>query len=220
MEDYLVEQRKRLIEKLKREGMLFDEWAEKAMLQVPRELFVPEDLRWQAYDDHPLPIGSGQTISAPHMVAYMTSLAKPRPGMKVLEVGTGSGYQAAVLAEIVSPRDREGGRGHVFSIERIPELAERARRNLERAGYGDRVTVIVGDGSRGLPGEAPFDVIMVTAAARRVPEALVGQLAEGGVMVIPVGGGWDQWLLVIERRGGEVVQRRTIPVLFVPLIED
>ena len=218
--EYFAVLRRSLVEKLKREGMLFDEWAERAMLRVPRELFVPEEARWQAYEDYPLPIGRGQTISAPHMVAYMTSLARPRPGMRVLEVGTGSGYQAAVLAEAVAPGEEGFPRGHVFSVERIPELAERARENLRQAGYDDRVTVVVGDGSKGLSSEAPYDIIMVTAAARRIPERLVEQLADGGVMVIPVGEGWEQWLVVVEKRGGKVFEKRSIPVLFVPLVED
>jgi len=190
------------------------------MLRVPRELFVPDEYRPFAYVDRPLPIGAGQTISAPHIVAYMTELLDPDVGHRVLEVGTGSGYQAAVLAEIVAPSDapREVW-GHVWSIERIPELAERARENLRRAGYADRVTVVVGDGTLGLPEHAPYDRIMVTAAAPRIPEPLIEQLAPGGRMVIPVGDSWEQRLkLVVKDLDGRVRVEDTLPVIFVPLV--
>ncbi len=190
------------------------------MLRVPRELFVPEDLRHLAYLDRPLPIGEGQTISAPHMVAYMTDLLDPDVGHKVLEVGTGSGYQAAVLAEIVAPSDQpRDSWGHVWSIERIPSLAERARENLRRAGYHDRVTVVVGDGTLGLPEQAPYDRIIVTAAAPKIPPPLVEQLAEGGRMVIPVGDSWEQVLkLVVKDSQGRIMVEDKLPVLFVPLV--
>jgi protein-L-isoaspartate(D-aspartate) O-methyltransferase len=192
----------------------------KAMLRVPRELFVPEELRHLAYEDTPLPIGHGQTISAPHMVALMTELAEIEPGMKVLEVGTGSGYHAAVLAEVVAPSDEPRERwGHVYTIERIPEPAERARRNLERAGYADRVTVIVGDGSLGYPEKAPYDRIIVTAAAPDIPEPLLEQLRPGGKMVIPIGTRYMQYLYVIEKiHDGRIKSRPVTPCLFVPLI--
>ena len=175
------EQRRRLVELLVEEGALFDEYARQAMLRVPREEFVPEHLRHMAYIDEPLPIGHGQTISAPSMVAIMTSHLKARPGHKVLEIGTGSGYQAAVLAEIV------GDEGHVYTVERIPELAEMARRNLERTGYAKRVTVIVGDGSQGYRDKAPYDRIIVTASSPDIPRPLIEQLKPGGILVIP---GW------------------------------
>ena len=216
------ELRRRLVEKLKREGYIVSERVEKAMLRVPRELFVPEELRHLAYEDTPLPIGHGQTISAPHMVAMMTELAELEPGMKVLEVGTGSGYHAAVIAEVVAPSDMPRERwGHVYTIERIPELAERARRNLERAGYADRVTVIVGDGSKGYPPAAPYDRIIVTAAAPDIPPPLVEQLKPGGRMVIPIGDRYLQYLYVVEKLGdGRIRSRPVTPCLFVPLIGE
>lgn len=214
------EQRRRLVEKLIREGYIRSEKVMKAMLRVPRELFVPEELRHLAYEDTPLPIGSGQTISAPHMVALMTELADLEPGMKVLEIGTGSGYHAAVVAEVVAPSDMDRSKwGHVYSVERIPELAERARRNLERAGYSDRVTVIIGDGTLGYPPEAPYDRIIVTAAAPDIPKPLIEQLRPGGKMVIPIGTRYMQYLYVVEKTPeGKIKSRPVTPCLFVPLI--
>ena len=191
-------------------------------MRVPREEFVPEDLRIYAYEDRPLPIGYGQTISAPSIVAYMTELLDPDIGHRVLEVGTGSGYQAAILAEIVAPREapREAW-GHVWSIERLRELAEYARRNLERTGYADRVTVVVGDGSKGYEPAAPYDRIIVTAAAPKIPEPLLEQLKPGGRMVIPVGSRYEQDLVLVEKTPtGETRVTATIPVLFVPLVGE
>lgn len=180
-----------------------------AMRRVPRERFVPLERVSQAYGDHPLPIGRGQTISQPFIVALMTDLLDVQPGQRVLEIGTGCGYQAAVLAEL-------GAR--VESIEIVPELAQAAGRTLGELGY-DRVRVYQLDGHRGLPEEAPFDRIIVTAAPPRVPEALLEQLAAGGRMVIPVGGSpMHQELLVIERDAvGRLHRRPTIAVAFVPL---
>ena len=212
-------ERRRLVSWLKRAGFLASAKVERALLAVPRELFVPEELRELAYDDRPLPIGHGQTISAPSVVARMTELLDPDVGHRVLEVGTGSGYQAAVLAEIVAPTGapRESW-GHVWSIERIPELAEQARRNLERAGYSDRVTVVVGDGTLGYPEEAPYDRIMVTAAAPSIPPPLLEQLRVGGRLVAPIGDRWSQRLVVAERTPRGVETWEDIEVLFVPLI--
>jgi len=150
------EQRRRVVETLVYLGYLKNPRVIKALLTVPRELFVPEHMREYAYIDSPLPIGHGQTISAIHMVAIMTEELAPEPGDIVLEVGTGSGYQAAVLAEIVARQDPVR-RGHVYTIERIRELVEFAKRNLERAGYGNYVTVIHGDGTLGYPERAPYD---------------------------------------------------------------
>ncbi len=211
--------RRRLVETLKMENMLFNEKVERAMLRVPRELFVPEHLRDRAYDDTPLPIGHGQTISAPSIVAYMLSLLDPDKGHRVLEVGAGSGYQAALLAEIVAPSDEPRGEwGHVWTVEIIPELAETARRNLERAGYADRVTVVLGDGSQGLPEHAPYDRIILAAAAPSVPEALKTQLKPGGRLVAPVGDLYGQYLAVVDRLpDGSFRERVDIPVVFVPL---
>ncbi len=220
--DRFEAERRRLVERLRMEGYIHSEKVYKAMLRVPRELFVPEPYRDLAYIDRPLPIGHGQTISAPSIVAYMTELLDPDVGLKVLEVGTGSGYQAAVLAEIVAPSDAPRDTwGHVYSIERIPELAEQARKNLERAGYIDRVTVIVGDGARGYPEEAPYPRIMVTAAAPRIPEPLLEQLEPGGRLVAPVGDYYEQVLyLVIKTRDGRIIKEPKLPVIFVPLISD
>ncbi|MEB3773755.1 MAG: protein-L-isoaspartate(D-aspartate) O-methyltransferase [Desulfurococcales archaeon] len=210
----MEEARRRLVNLLRELGYIRSRRVEEALLKVPREEFVPPEYRGLAYEDRPLPIGYGQTISAPSIVAYMTELLDPGPGMKVLEVGTGSGYQAAVLAELV------GEEGHVWSIERIPELAEWARGNLERTGYGDRVTVIVGDGSLGYPKAAPYHRIIVTAAAPAIPPPLEEQLMEGGRIVAPVGDMIAQDLVVGEKRGGAMVYRRDIGVIFVPLVGE
>lgn len=209
------EERKYLVKKLIEEGYIRRKEVAEAMLKVPREEFVPPEHREHAYVDAPLPIGYGQTISAPHIVAYMIELAGVKRGDKVLEVGTGSGYNAAVLAEIV------GKEGHVYTIERIPELAFRAARILKKLGYGDRVTVIIGDGSKGYPPAAPYDKIIVTAASDEIPEELVKQLKPGGVMVIPVGNEWEQWLYkVVKKEDGTVEVKKDIPVRFVRLVRD
>ena len=216
------ELRRRLVKRLIEEGYIRSEKVMRAMLRVPRELFVPEDLRHLAYEDTPLPIGHGQTISAPHMVALMCEYADLDTGMKVLEVGTGSGYHAAVIAEVVAPSDTPREKwGHVYTIERIPELAKRAQENLRRAGYADRVTVIVGDGTKGYPEKAPYDRIIVTAAAPDIPQPLIEQLRPGGKMVIPIGDRYSQVLYVVEKKeNGEIKVKPTIPVLFVPLVGE
>lgn len=184
-----------------------DERVLAAIAAVPRELFVPDDLRRHAYADRALPIGCGQTISQPFMVATMLE-ALGLDGGRVLDVGTGSGYQAALLAELAD---------EVVTIERVPELAAQARETLARAGYG-RVEVRVGDGTLGVPERAPFDGIVVAAAAPAVPEALYDQLAPGGRLVVPVGTRRDQWLEVVERREDGPRRHRTVPCRFVPLL--
>ena len=205
--------RRLMVEEIKARGYLNSKAVEEAMLAVPREIFVPEDQRPYAYEDRPLPVGFGQTISAPSVVARMTELLDVMPGHKVLEVGTGSGYQASILAWLV------GDEGHVWTIERVPQLAERARSVIESLGLASRVTVIVGDGSLGYPQAAPFDRIIVTAAAPRVPRPLLEQLKVGGRLVIPVGGRDGQVLQVIDRRGPDRYEvRHDLEVLFVPLI--
>jgi protein-L-isoaspartate(D-aspartate) O-methyltransferase len=177
-----------------------------AMSRVPRHELVPENVRGHAYEDRPLPIGNDQTISQPFVVAYMTEQLQLRGGERVLEIGTGSGYQAAVLAEIA---------GEVYTIEIVEPLAVRARDDLQRLGYKN-VHVRVGDGYRGWPELAPFDAIIVTAAPERVPQPLVDQLAVGGRLVLPVGD-LDQELLRIERRADGIHQERLIDVRFVPM---
>jgi protein-L-isoaspartate(D-aspartate) O-methyltransferase len=176
-----------------------------AMREVPRHRFVPEHLRGLSYADRPLPIGEGQTISQPFIVAYMTEALGVSRTHTVLEIGTGSGYQAAVLSRLART---------VYTIEIVPELARRATATLKELGY-DNVLVREGDGYAGWPERAPFDRIMVTAAPELVPQPLIEQLATGGRMVIPVGGS-EQWITIIEKTPRGVVQRRTIEVRFVP----
>jgi len=179
-----------------------------ALRLVERHRFVPEAVRADAYADRPLPIGQGQTISQPYIVALMTELAAVRPGARVLEVGTGSGYQAAVLSLLA---------GEVYTIEIVAPLAEEARERLARLGYAN-VTVRAGDGYRGWPERAPFDAILVTAAPPEIPEPLLRQLAPGGRLVAPVGPeGGAQQLLVVERTPGGLTRRTVLPVRFVPM---
>jgi protein-L-isoaspartate(D-aspartate) O-methyltransferase len=187
---------------------------ERAMRSVPREKFVPESIAKDAYVDSPLPIGQGQTISAPHMVAIMQEELELRPNLKVLEIGAGSGYHAAVTAEIVKPN------GRVFTIERVPELVEMARKNIEASGYSDLVEVILGDGSKGLVKEAPFDRIFVAAGAPEVPKPLTDQLSEGGIMLIPVGNRYLQDLIKVRKKKGKLVEERKGGCIFVPLIGE
>ena len=191
----------------------------RAYRSVPRELFLPDHLAMDAYVDTPLPIGEGQTISAIHMCLIYLELLDLEVGMKVLEVGGGSGYHAALVAEVVSPSG-DPKSGHVFTIERKASLVDFANANLERAGYSDRVTVIEGDGTLGLPKEAPFDRIMVAAAAPHVPEPLIDQLKPEGVLLIPVGRHhfWQELTLVSKDAKGAVKENRQMSVAFVPLI--
>jgi protein-L-isoaspartate(D-aspartate) O-methyltransferase len=186
-----------------------DERVLEAMGRVPRELFVPQRVRARAYDDAALPIAAGQTISQPYMVARICEALALRGGEKVLDVGTGSGYQAAVLAELA---------GEVHTIERLEELAELARANLGAAGYGDRVHVHVGDGTLGLPDHAPYEAIAVAAAAPELPPTLYDQLAERGRLVLPVGGRHGQQLQVVVRSPEGPAVVRSVPCRFVPLV--
>lgn len=179
-----------------------------AMREVPRHAFVPPEWRHEAYSDRPLPIGEGQTISQPFMVAIMTQSLALQGHERVLEIGTGSGYQAAVLGRLAA---------YVYSVEYLPALADSARAVLQRLGYTN-VEVIVGDGSLGLPAYAPYDGIIVTAAAPRVPPPLLEQLTEGGRLVIPVGAAKTQELLIITRHGNAYPQERSVPCRFVPLL--
>jgi protein-L-isoaspartate(D-aspartate) O-methyltransferase len=182
----------------------------RAMREVPRHELVPPELRDEAYENHPLPIGYGQTISQPYIVGYMTEIVRPRPGMRVLEVGTGSGYQAAVLAATGA---------EVYSIEIFRALADTARARLARLGYRN-VTIRHGDGHDGWPEAAPFDAILVTAAAGHIPPALTRQLKPGGRMVIPVGSVYGaQYLILVEKNAkGALRTRNMLPVAFVPML--
>jgi protein-L-isoaspartate(D-aspartate) O-methyltransferase len=182
-----------------------------AMRKVERHLFVPKHLQTRAYDDSPLPIGNEQTISQPYMVAFMTEAIDPKPGDKVLEIGAGSGYQAAVLAEIVEK---------VYTIEIVPELGNEAKERLSRLGYKN-IDLVIGDGNRGLPDHAPFDAIIVTAAAEKVPPALSQQLKEGGKMIIPLGPqNAVQTLTLLEKIDGKIRTKKLMPVRFVPFTGD
>ncbi len=177
------------------------------MAKVPREEFVPQDSRAESYEDGPLPIGYGQTISQPYIVAFMTEQLQPKRNDRVLEVGTGSGYQAAILAELVA---------EVYTIEIIEPLAKSAEATLQRLGYKN-VHVKAGDGYKGWPEHAPFDAITVTCAPDHVPQPLVDQLKEGGRMIIPVGVFGDQQLYLLEKKNGELQRRAVLPVRFVPM---
>jgi protein-L-isoaspartate(D-aspartate) O-methyltransferase len=177
-----------------------------ALRKVPRHLFVPPGLADSAYADHPLPIGHEQTISQPYIVAFMTEALGLKGGETVLEVGTGSGYQAAVLGEIAS---------RVYTIEIVTPLAEESKGRLARLGYGN-VEVRAGDGYQGWPEKAPFDAIMVTAAAPRIPQPLKDQLKDGGRLVLPVGDEYQE-LILLTRRGGSFTEKRLLPVRFVPM---
>ncbi len=189
-----------------------DERVIKAMNDVPRHLFVKESLRDLAYADGPLPIGHNQTISQPYIVAYMTEILQPDTHHIVLEVGTGSGYQAAILSKLVN---------HVYSIEIIPELGKEAANRLDKLGY-DNVTVKIGDGYNGWEEHSPFDRIIVTAAPEQIPKKLVDQLKSGGLMVLPVGKtSFGQDMRVVKKdKTGQVTTQETIPVRFVPMIHE
>ena len=199
-----------LIKRLQQSGYLRSEQVIEAMRSVPREQFIPESQRRQAYTDVPRSIGHGQTISAPHMVAIMAEALQLEPDHTVLEVGTGAGYHAAVISRITT-------KGHVYSIERVPELAAKARRNFETLGI-DNVTVVIGDGSQGLPEHAPYDRIYATCAASSVPEALTEQLASGGKLLLPLGQHMSQ-LALIEKNHG--LHRTDLGgCAFVPMVSD
>lgn len=178
-----------------------------AVESTPRHEFVPESHREYAYEDQPLPIGHGQTISQPYIVAFMTEKLDPKPTDRVLEIGTGSGYQAAVLSHLVN---------EVYSIEIVEPLAERARKDLKRLGY-DNVEVKHGDGYQGWEEKAPFDAIIVTCAPEDIPQPLIDQLKDGGTMMIPVGPLHSQELVLLRKAGGEIQKQRVLPVRFVPM---
>jgi len=202
--------RQQMVEKQLRLRGIADERVLSAMSRVPRHLFAPESYRAQAYEDHPLPIAEGQTISQPYIVALMLEALALSPSEKVLEIGTGSGYVAALLAEMVA---------QVVSIERHVLLADSARLLLAELGYGN-VRVVVGDGSRGFAESAPYDAILVSAAAPELPRELVDQLGEGGRMIIPVGSGEAQQLQFIYKENGEIRTRLRELCRFVPLVSE
>jgi protein-L-isoaspartate(D-aspartate) O-methyltransferase len=200
--------RMRMVERLRAQGIR-DETVLAAMGEVPRHIFVDEALSSRAYEDMALPLGYGQTISSPHTVARMTELARNgRPLGKVLEIGTGCGYQSAVLCRVAR---------QVYSMERLAALIRKARRNLRQAGVTN-IHLRHGDGHAGMPEIAPFDAIVMTAAAARAPDALLKQLGVGGRMVLPVERGDEQHLFIIERTDRGIVERRMDPVVFVPLL--
>jgi len=206
MDDF-SEARRRMVASQMRGRGISDQRVLEAMERVPRHLFVTGG-GWAAYDDTPLPIGGGQTISQPYMVAAMTEALALKGEETVLEIGTGSGYQAAVLAELCR---------QVYSIERIPELADRAKRVLQDLGY-ENVEVVIDDGTLGLPEHAPYDGIIVTAATPSLPPPWVEQLVEGGRIVAPVGDRWTQSLVIATKERGQLKQRTSFACVFVPLI--
>ncbi len=203
-------QRQRMVEQQLKPRGIKDDRVLAAMARVPREEFVPADERGDAYEDGPLPIGLDQTISQPYIVAFMTEQLRLRPSDRLLEIGTGSGYQAAVLAELVAD---------VYTIEIVEPLTKTAEATLQRLGYKN-VHLRVGDGYQGWPEEAPFDAIIVTCAPDKVPQPLVDQLKDGGRMVIPVGERFAQQLCLLEKKNGQLKESVTLPVRFVPMLRD
>ena len=211
--DRWVQERRDLVARLERAGYIISPAVREAFLHVPRERFVPEDVRSSAYKDVPLPIGHGQTISAPSMIAIMLEEAALGPGEKVLEIGTGSGYTSALLAEIVGP-------GNVVSIERLRELEPFGRENLRSAGYD--VRVVLGDGTRGYPADAPYDCILATAGAPKMPKAWMDQTKVGGRVVAPIGRSRLSQILVTARRvaADKWEFKEGTPCAFVPLVGE
>ena len=208
-EDHFIAERRRMVkEQLSSSGYgITNARVLAAMGKVPRHEFVPAELRNRAYDDGPLPIGHGQTISQPFIVAFMTEQLDPKPTDRVLEIGTGSGYQAAVLAELA---------GEVYTIEIIEPLAQRAEADLKRLGYTN-IRVRAGDGCQGWPEAAPFDAIIVTCAPEKVPQPLIEQLKDDGRLIIPIGEIGDQKLVLLHKRGQRLEQTAVLPVRFVPM---
>src|ERR1044072_2194373 len=204
--DFAAQRRQMLQQQLITRGIA-DPGGLAAMEKVPREEFVPAESRAASYEDHPLPIGYAQTISHPYMVAFMTEQLRLKPNDRVLEVGTGSGYQAAILAELVS---------EIYSIEIVEPLAKTAEATLQRLGYKN-VHLKIGDGYKGWPEMAPFDAIIVTGAPDKIPQPLVDQLKDDGRMVIPVGDRFAQQLYLLEKKNGQLKQSATLPVRFVPM---
>jgi protein-L-isoaspartate(D-aspartate) O-methyltransferase len=203
-------ERQRMIQQQLRTRGINDQRVLAAMAKVPREEFVTPESRSASYEDGPLPIGYRQTISQPYIVAFMTEQLRPKPSDRVLEIGTGSGYQAAILAELVSD---------VYSIEIVEPLAKNAEATLQQLGYKN-VHLKIGDGYKGWPDAAPFDAIIVTCAPDKVPQPLIDQLKDGGRMVIPVGDIFAQQLYLLEKKNGQLKQSATLPVRFVPMASE
>ena len=200
-------QRQRMVEQQLKARGIKDERVLAAMAKVPREEFIPVDARADAYEDGPLPIGYEQTISQPYIVAFMTEQLRPKPGDRVLEIGSGSGYQAAILAELMA---------EIYTVEIVPALGKTAEATLKRLDYKN-VHIKVGDGYKGWPEEAPFDAVIVTCAPEKVPQSLVDQLKDGGRMVIPVGERFAQQLYLLEKKNGQLKESATLSVRFVPM---
>lgn len=209
-EDLFRRARLEMVEQQIKNRGIIDERVLEAFREIPRHAFVEKAHQEAAYEDYPLPIGYGQTISQPYIVALMTERLTLKDEEKVLEIGTGSGYQAAILARLA----RE-----IHSVERIPELAQQAEENLRAAGINN-VDVHVGDGTLGWPQDAPYDAIMITAGTPAMPAGLVGQLAEGGRLIAPVGSRWRQMLELWIKNEGEIGKEEVLPVVFVPLIGE
>jgi len=210
-QDIYLDKRKSMVSKQLKARGITNKATLQAMLEVPRHLFVPKEMKQYAYADGPLPIGNEQTISQPYIVAFMTQELRLKATDKVLEIGTGSGYQAAVLSEIVDS---------VFTIEIIDALGNEAKKRLQKLNYTN-VKVRIGDGYNGWPEEAPFDAIMVTAGAKEIPKPLIDQLADGGRMIIPVGQTtYLQQLILIKKRNGKISQERKLGVRFVPFTRN
>jgi len=202
--------RQRMVEQQLKPRGIKDERVLAAMGKVPREEFVPADVRPSAYEDGPLPIGYDQTISQPYVVAFMTEQLRPKRSDRVLEIGSGSGYQAAILGELVA---------EIYTIEIVEPLAKSAEATLQRLGYNN-VHIKMGDGYKGWPEEAPFDAIIVTCAPEKVPQPLVDQLKDGGRMVIPVGERFAQQLYLLEKKNEQLKESVTLPVRFVPMLRE
>lgn len=210
----MEKEREELVDKLSRNGYIKTDQVKNAMLFVPREEFIPPENRRYAYIDQPLPIGKGQTIPAPHMVAMICETLDLKRGMKILEIGSGFGYNAAVVAEIIGPE------GHLFTTERIESLAKSARDNLKRTGFDQCVTVLHTDGTKGLKEEAPFDRIYATASAPKIPEPLKEQLKIGGRLLTPIGSRnhFQELICIVRLSENEYDSRKLGGVAFVPMI--
>jgi protein-L-isoaspartate(D-aspartate) O-methyltransferase len=209
-EDKYFRQRKTMVEQQIKDRGIRNKKVLDALMNVPRHKFVPEEYKSYSYDDRPLPIGYNQTISQPYIVAYMTEILNPDSTKKVLEIGTGSGYQAAILSLLYKD---------VYTVEIIEALGEKAKKVFDEEGYNN-VKVKIGDGYQGWKEYAPFDAIIVTCAPTNIPQPLVEQLAEGGKMIIPVGEHYNQVLYLLEKRNGKIHKTETLPVVFVPMMRE